>query len=83
MADLLSVDPTCPLVKNLLLLDSEGKRIAVKYFSSEWWVPLAHLQRPVPACWTSREDALLQLGSQVPAWPVGHGTHNMQGRLVV
>ncbi|GAB4815430.1 hypothetical protein N2152v2_002476 [Parachlorella kessleri] len=36
MADLLSVDPTCPLVKNLLLLDSEGKRIAVKYYSPEW-----------------------------------------------
>jgi hypothetical protein len=29
-------DPTCPIVKNLVLLDSEGKRIAVKYYSSEW-----------------------------------------------
>ena len=28
-------DPTIPVVKNLLLLDSEGKRIAVKYFTSE------------------------------------------------
>ncbi|KAL0407475.1 UNVERIFIED_CONTAM: Coatomer subunit zeta-1 [Sesamum latifolium] len=26
----------CPSVKNILLLDSEGKRIAVKYYSDEW-----------------------------------------------
>ncbi|KAI5660640.1 hypothetical protein M9H77_19963 [Catharanthus roseus] len=25
-----------PLVKNILLLDSEGKRIAVKYYSDDW-----------------------------------------------
>jgi hypothetical protein len=30
------VDPTVPVVKNLLLLDSEGKRIAVKYYSDDW-----------------------------------------------
>lgn len=30
------IDPTCPVVKNMLLLDSEGKRIAVKYYSPEW-----------------------------------------------
>jgi len=30
------VDPTCPTVRNILLLDSEGRRIAVKYFSPEW-----------------------------------------------
>ncbi|GAX84341.1 hypothetical protein CEUSTIGMA_g11763.t1 [Chlamydomonas eustigma] len=29
-------DPTLPIVKSLLLLDSEGKRIAVKYYSSDW-----------------------------------------------
>jgi hypothetical protein len=28
-----------PVVKALLLLDSEGKRIAVKYYSPEWCVP--------------------------------------------
>lgn len=38
MADLIGVDPTCPVVKNMLLLDSEGKRIAVKYYSPEWCV---------------------------------------------
>ncbi|KAG9454242.1 hypothetical protein H6P81_007146 [Aristolochia fimbriata] len=27
---------TCPLVKNILLLDSEGKRVAVKYYSDDW-----------------------------------------------
>lgn len=27
---------TCPLVKNILLLDSEGKRVAVKYCSDDW-----------------------------------------------
>lgn len=32
----MAVDPTCPKVKNMLLLDSEGKRIAVKYYSPEW-----------------------------------------------
>ena len=32
----MAIDPTCPKVKNLLLLDSEGKRIAVKYYSNEW-----------------------------------------------
>ncbi|XP_076917063.1 coatomer subunit zeta-1-like [Bidens hawaiensis] len=26
----------CPLVKNILLLDSEGGRIAVKYYSDDW-----------------------------------------------
>ncbi|GER53534.1 coatomer zeta1 subunit [Striga asiatica] len=26
----------CPSVKNILLLDSEGKRVAVKYYSDEW-----------------------------------------------
>ncbi|KAG2431625.1 hypothetical protein HYH02_013318 [Chlamydomonas schloesseri] len=31
-----SIDPTLPIVKNLLLLDSEGKRIAVKYYTPEW-----------------------------------------------
>jgi len=30
-------DPTLPIVKSLLLLDSEGKRIAVKYYSQDWW----------------------------------------------
>lgn len=33
------------VVGNLLLLDSEGKRIAVQYFSPEWWVGTEH-----PAC---------------------------------
>lgn len=27
---------SCPLIKNILLLDSEGKRLAVKYYSSDW-----------------------------------------------
>ena len=30
-------DPTTPVVKNLIVLDSEGKRIAVKYFGSDWY----------------------------------------------
>ena len=29
-------DDTIPLVQNLLIVDSEGKRIAVKYFTEEW-----------------------------------------------
>jgi hypothetical protein len=38
------VDPTCPTVRNVLLLDSEGKRIAVKYFTPEWWVVCSTMQ---------------------------------------
>ncbi|KAK9836146.1 hypothetical protein WJX81_004488 [Elliptochloris bilobata] len=32
----MDVDPTVPVVKSMLLLDSEGKRIAVKYYAPEW-----------------------------------------------
>ena len=32
----MDVDGTVPVVKNMLLLDSEGKRIAVKYYDAEW-----------------------------------------------
>ncbi|CAA2965425.1 coatomer subunit zeta-1-like [Olea europaea subsp. europaea] len=35
MATFLSRE-VCPTVKNILLLDSEGKRVAVKYFSDDW-----------------------------------------------
>ena len=31
-------DTLLPLVKNLLLLDAEGKRVAVKYFDDTWCV---------------------------------------------
>ena len=30
------IDSTVPTVKGLVILDSEGKRIAVKYYSKEW-----------------------------------------------
>jgi len=30
------VQESCPLIKNILLLDSEGKRVAVKYYSDDW-----------------------------------------------
>ena len=33
---LLLVQLSCPLIKNVLLLDAEGKRVAVKYFSDDW-----------------------------------------------
>ncbi|KAI3463257.1 hypothetical protein Pfo_019920 [Paulownia fortunei] len=26
----------CPTIKNIILLDSEGKRVAVKYYSDDW-----------------------------------------------
>eukprot|EP00955_Chlamydomonas_euryale_P079928 363360-Chlamydomonas_euryale.AAC.3 len=32
-----TTDPTLPVVKNMVLLDSEGKRIAVKYYSQDWY----------------------------------------------
>lgn len=41
-------DTTCPRVKNLLLLDAEGRRIAVKYFSPEWYAQ-GRLWRPAAA----------------------------------
>ncbi|CAG9463644.1 unnamed protein product [Pedinophyceae sp. YPF-701] len=28
-------DPTCPFIKNMLVLDNEGKRVAVKYYGDE------------------------------------------------
>ena len=30
------IQVSTPLVKNIILLDSEGKRVAVKYYSDEW-----------------------------------------------
>ena len=30
------VDPTAIVVKNVLVLDSDGKRIVVKYYASDW-----------------------------------------------
>ena len=27
---------SCPSIKNILLLDSEGKRVAVKYYTDDW-----------------------------------------------
>lgn len=36
-----TVDPTCPKVLNMLVLDSDGRRMAVKYFSPEWCVRAA------------------------------------------
>lgn len=33
---LFHLQSSCPLIKNILLLDSEGKRVAVKYFSDDW-----------------------------------------------
>ena len=36
MSSVKEVDATAILVKNVIVLDSEGKRIVVKYFSSEW-----------------------------------------------
>jgi hypothetical protein len=33
-----ALDPTIPRVLNVLIMDSEGKRIAVKYYSPEWCV---------------------------------------------
>ncbi|PIN22283.1 Vesicle coat complex COPI, zeta subunit [Handroanthus impetiginosus] len=35
MATFLSRE-ACPTVKNILVLDSEGKRVAVKYYSDDW-----------------------------------------------
>ncbi|KAH9323848.1 hypothetical protein KI387_018487, partial [Taxus chinensis] len=31
-----SMEVSCPVVKNILLLDSEGKRVAVKYYTDDW-----------------------------------------------
>lgn len=34
--DAIKMDVSTPLIKNVLLLDSEGKRVAVKYYSDDW-----------------------------------------------
>ncbi|KAK9142308.1 hypothetical protein Syun_011708 [Stephania yunnanensis] len=36
MASFAAYQDNCPFVKNILILDSEGKRVAVKYYSDEW-----------------------------------------------
>ncbi|XP_022724336.1 coatomer subunit zeta-2-like [Durio zibethinus] len=36
MSGIFSSRDSCPAVKNILILDSEGKRVAVKYYSDEW-----------------------------------------------
>jgi hypothetical protein len=33
-----AIDPTVPTVEAMLLMDDEGKRIAVQYYSKRWWV---------------------------------------------
>ncbi|KAL6585170.1 Coatomer subunit zeta-1 [Orobanche minor] len=33
----------CPTIKNIILLDSEGKRVAVKYYSDDWQTNSAKL----------------------------------------
>ena len=30
------LDPTTPMIKNLLVLDSQGKRVATKYYGNDW-----------------------------------------------
>ncbi|GLT55957.1 hypothetical protein SLA2020_290360 [Shorea laevis] len=36
MADFFSSCNWCPSVKNIIVLDCEGKRVAVKYYTDEW-----------------------------------------------
>ncbi|XP_024927005.1 coatomer subunit zeta-3 isoform X2 [Ziziphus jujuba] len=36
MGSLFTYRDSCPSIKNILLLDSEGKRVAVRYYSDEW-----------------------------------------------
>ncbi|KAJ7951573.1 Coatomer subunit zeta-2-like [Quillaja saponaria] len=36
MSSLSAYHASCPSIKNILLLDSEGKRVAVKYYSDDW-----------------------------------------------
>ncbi|KAJ4950014.1 hypothetical protein NE237_026846 [Protea cynaroides] len=36
MANFGTYQESCPSIKNILLLDSEGKRVAIKYYSDDW-----------------------------------------------
>jgi hypothetical protein len=45
-----ALDPTIPRVLNVLIMDSEGKRIAVKYYSPEWCVVDEQQGRELLAC---------------------------------
>lgn len=35
-----NIDPLVPTIKALILMDSEGKRIAVKYYTDDLYAPL-------------------------------------------
>jgi len=39
-----------PLVKNLLILDTDGKRVAVKFFDSDTWCGALSLSSPSGGC---------------------------------
>ena len=43
MSSVKDIDPTAILVKNVIVLDADGKRIVVKYFSPEWSTVDSHL----------------------------------------
>ena len=68
----MSTDPTCPRVSNLLLLDSEGKRIAVKYFDENKYAQRPSYPHSPPvamrhACLYSAEPAHCRDRSSVTA----------------
>jgi hypothetical protein len=42
-----AMESSCPLIKNILILDSEGKRIAVKYYGTDWYPPCPSLSPPI------------------------------------
>eukprot|EP01025_Chloroclados_australasicus_P003998 TRINITY_DN1095_c0_g2_i1.p1 TRINITY_DN1095_c0_g2~~TRINITY_DN1095_c0_g2_i1.p1 ORF type:complete len:215 (-),score=27.32 TRINITY_DN1095_c0_g2_i1:389-937(-) len=54
----MAVDPTFPFVKNLLCLDSEGKRVAVKYYSDDF---------PTTSAQNSFEKTVFQKTIKTPA----------------
>lgn len=56
----MEVDPTVPVVKNMLLLDSEGKRIAVKYYAPEWYFFRTCSPLPLSSCSIPGVDELIR-----------------------
>lgn len=61
----MEMDDILPLIKNLLVLDSEGKRIAVKYYGDEWCDPGKRQKADATdcLCWS----ASLGTDARVPA----------------
>jgi hypothetical protein len=47
-------DDVTPMIQNVVIMDAEGKRICVKYYSDEWYACQRTVQVPRPMKRSSR-----------------------------